>query len=104
MRRQQSPTAWMLKNYMNRIHMQSFTELAAETGIEYRNLMNRINNPAMFRVYEIRSLVEVLGLNDDDLNCLVRGGEYVTTEKITNFSRISNDPDRAEPTRQPAYT
>ena len=81
-----SPTAWMLKKYMNLIHMASFKELAAETGIEYRTLISHIDNPGQFRIYEIRVLDEVLRIDAADLICLLRGGDYATSEKITYFN------------------
>lgn len=58
---------WMIQEYMVKKKIRSLLELSRETGIEYRTLLNHINDVGKFRVYEIAALDSVLGFNDEDL-------------------------------------
>ena len=52
----------------------SYQELAKRTGIECTRLRKHIHNPSMFRLFELKSLDEVLHFSDEDLLTLVKGG------------------------------
>lgn len=58
---------WLIREYMTKRHIKSFTELSKMAGIEYRTLLNHISDVGLFRVYEIAALDSVLGFNDEDL-------------------------------------
>ena len=66
---------WLLREYMTKKHIRSMTELAKLTGIEYRTLLNHVNNVGNFRIYEVLALNEVLGLSDSDLLKILREGK-----------------------------
>ena len=63
----------ILKLYMIEADIDSFTQLAKETGIDYQRLNRRISDPHSFTVFEIISLDDVLHFSDEDLLLLVRG-------------------------------
>ena len=42
-------------------------------GIEYRTFLLRMENPALFRAYELKALDEVLNFTPEDLIFLVKG-------------------------------
>lgn len=58
---------WILRDYMNKQHIESFRELSRRTGIEYRTLMNHISDVGNFRLFEITALNDVLKFTDEDL-------------------------------------
>lgn len=51
----------------------SFRDLAKETGIDYQTLLDHIARPELFRQWEIKVLDEVLKFSDEDLLKLIRG-------------------------------
>lgn len=75
----------MLEGYMHRAHIESFPVLAKESGIEYRNLMNRIKSPGQFRLYEIQALDEILKFEERDLMSLIKGEDNEQNEKIALY-------------------
>ncbi|WP_185752638.1 hypothetical protein [Butyrivibrio sp. AE2032] len=64
---------FMLKQYMLSNYIESFRDLAKETGIDYQTLLDHIARPELFRQWEIKVLDEVLKFNDEDLLKLIRG-------------------------------
>ena len=48
-------------------------ELSERTGIKYLRLQEHIKNPGSFRKYEIKMIVDELGISDEDLVLLIRG-------------------------------
>lgn len=67
------PIKKLLRRYMIEADIDSFTQLAKETGIDYQRLNRRIADPHSFTVFEIISLDDVLHFSDEDLLLLVRG-------------------------------
>jgi hypothetical protein len=65
----------LFKRYMLDADLDSFTQLAKETGIDYQRLNKRIANPNSFTVFELISLDDVLHFDDEDLLKLIRGEE-----------------------------
>lgn len=63
---------WLLKEYMTKQHIESFSELSRLTGIEYQTLMNHIKSPGQFRIFELKQLDSVLHFKDEDLVNLIR--------------------------------
>ena len=63
----------LLKLYMIVHDIDSFRELAKETGIDYQRLRRRLDDPHSFTVFELLSLNETLHLTDEDLLKLIRG-------------------------------
>lgn len=63
---------WLLKDYMNKQHIESFSELSRRTGIEYQTLNNHIHDIGQFRVFEIEMLDSVLHFKDEDMLKIVR--------------------------------
>ena len=64
---------WMIREYMTKKHIPSLAELARLTGIEYRTLINHINDIGKFRIYEVIALDNVLSFKDEDLLRIMRG-------------------------------
>lgn len=64
---------WLFLSYMNKVHIRSFRELSKETGIEYRTLLNHIEKPQCFRIFELVALDEVLRFSDEDMMRILRG-------------------------------
>lgn len=64
---------WLLKEYMGKAHIESFTELADVTGMTRRTLYDRINNPRTIKVFELMALNNVLHFTDEDLKRLATG-------------------------------
>lgn len=96
MKRKLSDTAWMIKEYMTAAHIISLKDLADDTGIEYRTLMNHINDPGKFRIFELRALDKVLKFRPEDLISLTRGENYeARNKKIAYFGGSPADNDRA---------
>jgi hypothetical protein len=63
----------LLKLYMIVHDIDSFRELAKETGIDYQRLRRRLDDPHSFTVFELLSLDDTLHLTDEDLLKLIRG-------------------------------
>ena len=63
---------WILREYMNKKHIRSFKELSGLTGIEYRTLLNHIEDVGKFKAYELAALDNVLQLSSDDLLRFIR--------------------------------
>ena len=64
---------WMLKRYMSTKYIETFQELAEQTGIKYQTLNAHVKAPEQFRAYEIKALDKILMFEDKDLLRLVRG-------------------------------
>jgi len=64
---------WLIKKYMAEQHIDSWDELANETGIQARTIYNRLNDPRKLRAFELEALDSVLHFNDEDLIKLVKG-------------------------------
>jgi hypothetical protein len=67
------PIKKLLKIYMIDYDIDSFRDLAKETGIDYQTLLDHIARPELFRQWEIKVLDEVLKFSDEDLLKLIRG-------------------------------
>lgn len=65
---------WLIKEYMIKARINSFSELARCAGIEYQTLQNHIKHASSFRLFEIRMLDDVLHFSDDDMLKIIRGG------------------------------
>lgn len=63
---------WLIREYMTKKHIASFSELAKATGIEYRTLMNHLADVGKFRVFEIVALDNVLQFKNEDLVRILR--------------------------------
>lgn len=63
----------ILKYYMLDCDINSFRDLAVETGIDYQTLLDHIARPELFRQWEIKTLDNVLKFNDEDLLKIIRG-------------------------------
>ena len=63
----------LLRRYMIEADINSFTQLAKETGIDYQRLNKRIADPHSFTVFELLALEETLHLTDEDLLKLIKG-------------------------------
>lgn len=63
----------ILKLYMIEADIDSFTQLAKETGIDYQRLNRRIADPHSFTVFELIALDDVLHFSDEDLLILIKG-------------------------------
>ena len=64
---------WLIKSYMANVHIETWEELAKETGITRRHLYDLIKDPHRLKVSEIMALDEVLHFSEQDLLRLVRG-------------------------------
>ena len=73
MAKNKSPIKKILKLYMIEADIDSFTQLAKKTGIDYQRLNRRISDPHSFTVFELISLDDVLHFSDEDLLQLMRG-------------------------------
>ena len=67
------PIKKLLKIYMIDYDIDSFRDLAKETGIDYQTLLDHIARPELFRQWEIKVLDKVLKFSDEDLLKLIRG-------------------------------
>lgn len=63
----------LFKRYLLDKYIDSLKELADMAGIEYRTFLLRMENPALFRAYELKALDEVLNFTPEDLIFLVKG-------------------------------
>ena len=95
-KKKMSATSWMVKTYMTHAHIETFTDLAAETGIEYRTLMNRLDEVGMLRVYEIRQLDDVLHFSSKDLLALIKKGDGYE-QKVNPVYIGNNAPELVAP-------
>jgi len=68
-----APIKKLLRRYMIEADIDSFTQLAKETGIDYQRLNRRMADPHSFTVFELVALDEVLHFENDDLILLIRG-------------------------------
>ena len=73
MAKQKNDTRRMFKRYIIDRYIDSLNELADMAGIEYRTFLMRMDNPAMFRAYELKALDEILKFKPDDLIFLITG-------------------------------
>lgn len=64
---------WLIRSYMCREHIESFSRLAELTGINKRTLFKRFDMPNTFRLYELKALDDVLKFSNEDLMALIRG-------------------------------
>ncbi len=80
---------WLIKLYMAQNHIDSISELARMSGLSRKLLYDRINDPATFRVYEIKSLDDVLHFSDEDMLFLLRGEKYELRSDNVRRLRIS---------------
>lgn len=64
---------WLIREYMTKKHIPSLAELSRLTGIEYRTLLNHINDIGKLRMYEVVALDNVLSFKDEDLLKIMRG-------------------------------
>lgn len=62
---------WLFKKYMNELHIADFKQLAKECGIKYQTLLDHLDNPGQFRLFEIQSINEVLHFSSEDLTRIV---------------------------------
>jgi hypothetical protein len=67
------PIKKLLRRYMIEADIDSFTQLAKETGIDYQRLNRRIADPHSFTVFELIALDDVLHFSDEDLLILIKG-------------------------------
>ena len=65
------PIKKLLRRYMIEADIDSFTQLAKETGIDYQRLNRRIADPHSFTVFELISLDDVLHFTNEDLLILI---------------------------------
>ena len=63
----------LLRRYMIEADIDSFAQLAKETGIDYQRLNRRIADPHSFTVFELIALDDVLHFSDEDLLILIKG-------------------------------
>lgn len=59
--------------YMIEQDIYTFKELSKLTGIKERTLEKHVNNPSMFRIFEIKMLNDVLRFSEEDLLMLIKG-------------------------------
>ena len=73
MTKAKSPIKKTLMLYMLEADIESFTQLAKETGIDYQRLNRRIADPHSLTVFEILALDNTLHFSDEDLLKLIKG-------------------------------
>lgn len=71
--KQRNDTKRLFKRYMLDNYIDSLLELSKMAGIEYRTFLMRMENPKLFRAYELKALDEILNFETDDLIFLIRG-------------------------------
>lgn len=74
MKKQKNETKRMFKRYILDRYIDSLKELADMAGIEYRTFLQRMENPGLFRAYELKALDDILHFEDADLFQLIKGG------------------------------
>jgi hypothetical protein len=62
---------FMFKKYMAIEHIETFQKLAKLTGIKYQTLLDHLEEPSLFRKYEIENIHEVLHFSNEDLISLI---------------------------------
>lgn len=62
----------MIKKKMIDADLYNYKDLAWAIGMKYDTFLVRLKDPGSFRVYEIKSLEEVLDLSDEDVLKLLR--------------------------------
>lgn len=67
-------TKRLFKRYLLDKYIDSLKELSDMAGIEYRTFLLRMENPALFRAYELKALDEILNFTTEDLVFLIKGG------------------------------
>ncbi len=73
MTKAKKPIKKTLMLYMLEADIESFTQLAKETGIDYQRLNRRIADPHSLTVFEILALDNTLHFSDEDLLKLIKG-------------------------------
>lgn len=74
MAKKKNETRRLFKRYTLEAYIESFKELAQMAGIEYRTFLQRMENPGLFRAYELKALDDILHFEDADLFQLIKGG------------------------------
>lgn len=72
MAKKQNNLKKLLRRYMVDLDIDSFKDLAKDTGIDYQTLLDHIARPELFRRFEIKALDDVLHFEDEDLLRLIR--------------------------------
>lgn len=62
-----SDVRWIFKKYMDAKRIEDFKALAKLTGIKYQTLLDHIDDPRLFRAFELRELNNVLQFSSEDL-------------------------------------
>lgn len=62
----------LIKKKMIDAGIENFKDLAKSIGMKYDTLLVRLKDPSSFRVFELISLAEVLGLSDEDIVTIVK--------------------------------
>ena len=63
----------LIKKKMIDAGYENFKDLARTIGMKYDTFLVRMKDPSSFRVFEIVSLAETLGLSDEEIVTIVRG-------------------------------
>lgn len=58
---------WLFKEYMTRLRIEDFKALAELCGIKYHTLLDHLERPELFRVYELRAIHKILKFSPEDL-------------------------------------
>lgn len=58
---------WLFKSYMNKLHIEDFKELSKRCGIKYQTLLDHLERPDLFRLFELQAINEVLHFSSEDL-------------------------------------
>lgn len=66
-------TEKLIKTKMLDRDIETLKEVAELTGIKYLTFLERLKDPSMLRVFEVLSLQEVLGLEDEEVITLIKG-------------------------------
>ena len=48
-----------------------FKQLSKDSGIKYQTLLDHVNEPSLFRVFEIKAINEVLHFSSEDLVSII---------------------------------
>ena len=63
----------LIKKKMIDAGYENFKDLARTIGMKYDTFLVRMKDPSSFRLFEIVSLAETLGLSDEEIVTIVRG-------------------------------
>lgn len=63
----------IIRSNRERSGIRSDTELARVTGIKYRTLLRRMEDPGSMLLCEIRALAKKTHMGDEDLLALIKG-------------------------------